>query len=100
MRKAAFLMMAMVMLASCRAANLYYVTPPGPPEYQLGWQDGCDTGISAQSGVFSQLLFGFKKRPEMTGSTTYTGAWNDGFTYCRFATAAEPSGNWLSGTIN
>ena len=34
-------------LAGCRPLWLQTVDPTGPPEYQLGWEDGCDTGLSA-----------------------------------------------------
>lgn len=83
--KFALLLLAGVTLTNCRPPDLYYVEPSGPPEYQLGWQDGCDTGISAQGGIMYKSLFGFKKRPEMGNNELYKQAWNEGFTYCRFS---------------
>ena len=77
-----------MLLVSCRPLDLYYVTPSGPPEYQLGWQDGCDTGLSAQGGFVYKMLYGFRKRPEMGNNELYKQAWNEGFTYCRFSIAA------------
>ena len=77
------------LLASCRPMDLYYVTPSGPPEYQLGWQDGCDTGLSAQGGFIYKMMYGFRKRPEMGNNELYKQAWNEGFTYCRFSIAAQ-----------
>lgn len=73
-----------VLLGACRPAALYWVKPEGPAEYQLGWQDGCDTGISAQSDLFFKAMYGFKKRPEMGANDLYKQGWNEGFTYCRF----------------
>lgn len=81
-------------VAACRPAPLYYVEPSGPTEYQLGWQDGCDTGLSAQGGIFYQALYGFKKRPEMGNNELYKQAWNEGFTYCRFSYSAMQEGKW------
>lgn len=81
-------------VAACRPAPLYYVEPSGPTEYQLGWQDGCDTGLSAQGGIFYQALYGFKKRPEMGNNELYKQAWNEGFTYCRFTYASMQDGKW------
>lgn len=75
-------------LASCRPVMLYYVAPDGPPEYQLGWQDGCDSGLSAQGDWTYKAMYGFKKRPEMAESETYKQGWGEGFTYCRFSLAA------------
>lgn len=79
----------MLATASCRPANLYYVEPSGPREYQLGWQDGCDTGLSAQGTFLYKLMYGFRKRPEFGNNETYKTAWNEGFSYCRFSVSAS-----------
>ncbi|TAE82361.1 MAG: hypothetical protein EAZ74_02380 [Alphaproteobacteria bacterium] len=71
------------LVASCRPAPLYYVEPQGPPEYQLGWQDGCDTGISSKSGFLYKIMYGFRKRPEFGNNELYKIAWNEGHTYCQ-----------------
>lgn len=78
-----------IVLASCRPANLFYVTPAGPREYQLGWQDGCDTGLSAYGTFLYKILYGFKKRPEFGNNEVYKTAWNEGFSYCRFSIASS-----------
>jgi hypothetical protein len=81
-----FLLIASLLLvAGCRPFWINFVSPPGPPEYQLGWQDGCDTGLSAEGGWDYKLMYGFKKRPEMAASDQYKSGWNDGFSYCRFS---------------
>ncbi len=89
MKNIVFSIIALAALNACRPPDLYYAEPAGPPEYQLGWQDGCDTGISAQGGVFYKMAFGFKKRPEMGNNELYKQAWNEGFSYCRFTMAAH-----------
>lgn len=89
-RTIAFITIALL-ASACRPLDLYYVDPSGPSEYQLGWQDGCDTGLSAQGGFIYKMLYGFKKRPEMGNNELYKQAWNEGFTYCRFSYAAIPS---------
>lgn len=78
-------------LAACRPGDLYFTAPSGPPEYQLGWEDGCDTGLSAEGSPLYKMVYGFKKRPEMGNNELYKQAWNEGFTYCRF-TAANKTG--------
>ncbi len=87
--RAILIIMSGLSLASCRPLNLYYVAPSGPPEYQLGWQDGCDTGLSSEGSTLFKVLYGFKKRPEMGNNEMYKQAWNEGFTYCRFALASD-----------
>lgn len=76
-------------LASCRPFMLNYISPEGPPEYQLGWQDGCDSGLSAEGDYIYKTMYGFKKRPEMAENETYKQGWGEGFTYCRFSLAAS-----------
>lgn len=79
-----------LLATSCRPAELYLTQPSGPPEYRLGWEDGCDTGLSAQGGPLYKMMYGFKKRPEMGNNELYKQAWNEGFTYCRFTAGVEP----------
>jgi hypothetical protein len=80
--------LALLAFSGCRPYMLYAVEPEGPAEYQLGWQDGCDTGLSAESPLFYKMMYGFKKRPEMGANDLYKQGWNEGFTYCRFSLAS------------
>lgn len=91
-----FLFTAIVLvLGACRPFYLQTVDPTGPPEYQLGWEDGCDTGISAYGAYYYQLMYGFKKRPEMSTNDQYKQGWNEGFTYCRFQMdLSNTPGDW------
>lgn len=89
-RKTLLILSLVPLVAACRPPTLYMVEPAGPPEYQLGWEDGCDTGLSAQGTWLYRTMFGFKKRPEMGENDQYKQGWNEGFTYCRFALAAPP----------
>ena len=81
-----------LLVSSCRPFSLYTIEPEGPAEYQLGWQDGCDSGMSAYSPLFYKLMYGFKKRPEMGANDLYKQGWNEGFTYCRFSLDAAEKG--------
>lgn len=76
---------ALLTLPACRPTSLYFVDPPGPPEYKLGWEDGCDSGVAASGGAVAKAAYGFKKRPELGDNDLYKTAWNEGFTYCRFS---------------
>lgn len=85
-----------LMAVSCRPLPLQLSAPSGPPEYRLGWEDGCDSGISAEDGgFFYRMSLGFKKRPEMAGEDMYKAGWNEGFSYCRFSFSAIKS-SWSS----
>lgn len=76
-------------LGGCRPLTLQTINPAGPPEYKLGWEDGCDSGLSAEGSWEYKLMYGFKKRPEMAANDQYKQGWNEGFTYCRFALASS-----------
>ena len=89
MKKTILLLLAASTLASCRPMWLQSVDPAGPPEYQLGWEDGCDSGMSAQGGWYYKMMYGFKKRVERAASDQYKQGWNEGFTYCRFSLASS-----------
>ena len=92
------LMILSLLLAAtaCRPLSLYMVNPQGPPEYKLGWEDGCDSGLSAQGGMVAKAAYGFKKRPEFLENGTYNGAWNEGFTYCRFSLDPVDKSQWFN----
>lgn len=86
----------LLVTASCRPLSLYFVQPAGPPEYKLGWEDGCDSGLSAQAGGVAKAAYGFKKRPEFFDNSVYTSAWNEGFTYCRFSLDPVDKSQWFN----
>ena len=89
MKKIIFLLLALAAVASCRPWMLYFEKPPGTPEYQLGWQDGCDSGLAAEGSIIYKQMYGFKKRPELADDSMYKLGWNEGFTYCRFFLASQ-----------
>jgi hypothetical protein len=89
LRKTVLLLFALVLVSSCRPISIWFASPDGPPEYKLGWEDGCDTGLSAQGTYIYRAIYGFKKRPEMADNDQYKAGWNEGYSYCRFAMASE-----------
>lgn len=91
MKKLLLLASAPLLLISCRPMWLNTVDPDAgaPPEYRLGWEDGCDSGLSAQGGWYYKMMYGFKKRVELARNDEYKQGWNEGFTYCRFSLATS-----------
>ncbi len=94
MKKVAVELLALSALCGCRPLLLQTVDPGGPPEYRLGWEDGCDSGLSAEGGWEYKIMYGFKKRAEMAANDQYKQGWNEGFTYCRFSLAAQTKGDF------
>lgn len=89
MKKIIAIALLTLIVTGCRPSGLLFTNPQGPPEYKLGWEDGCDSGVSAEGNWMDKLAYGFKKRPEMAANDQYKQAWNEGFTYCRFSYAAS-----------
>lgn len=96
-RSIALCLVAVLAFSGCRPLSLQFIEPEGPREYQLGWQDGCDTGLSADDAYFYKAMYGFKKRPEMGANDLYKQGWNEGFTYCRFSSGALSGGGDILG---
>ena len=94
MKKTWLIAGALLALGGCRPLLLQTVDPGGPPEYQLGWEDGCDSGLSAEGDWTYKIMYGFKKRAEMSANDQYKQGWNEGFTYCRFSLAAQGKGDF------
>jgi hypothetical protein len=63
-------------------------TPPaGPHNYQQGWKDGCETGISSTNNA-TQLLLGthrFTIDPGLRNDPLYNKAWRYGFNHCGYS---------------
>lgn len=58
--------------------------PPGPPEYQKGWKDGCESGLSAYGGQVEKFLkvHKLKRDPTLQDNKMYYQVWKDAFLYC------------------
>lgn len=54
-----------------------------PPEWKLGWQHGCESGLSAYGNNYYKTLYKFKQDVSMIKNEYYFKAWNDGFNFCR-----------------
>ena len=61
------------------------LTPPaGPPEYEQGWTDGCESGMNAYSGGIYKALkvFELRQDPQLRNNKMYYQVWKDAFLYC------------------
>ena len=94
MRNAILSLILITAIAGCRPLSLYGIKPQGTPEYKLGWEDGCDTGLGSVAGGINKYAFGFRKRPEFASNELYNTAWNEGFSYCRWSNDAVDKSGW------
>ncbi len=61
------------------------LTPPaGPPEYEQGWSDGCESGLNAYMHNFYKFmrLHDFKQDAKLRNNKMYYQAWQDSYVYC------------------
>lgn len=56
--------------------------PPGPPIYQQGWLDGCESGFSGYANNFDKFWHKFKQDPELAQNSVYYRIWKDAYAYC------------------
>lgn len=74
-----------------KPASLSMQPPPGSPEYQQGYVDGCNSGWKAYSTQFNKVWGSFKQDPNLVLNPTYYRVWKDAYAYC--AAYANSVGN-------
>jgi len=69
---------------SWEPVSLNLTPPPGPPEYQKGWSDGCESGSNAYSSTVYKTFKAFEYRFDvsMRNNKVYYQVWKDAFLYC------------------
>ncbi len=67
-----------------KPASLDLTPPPGPPEYEQGWSDGCESGMNAYAHDFYKSLrvFDLRLDPVLRQNRMYYQVWKDAFLYC------------------
>lgn len=54
-----------------------------PPLYIKGWQEGCETGISANTNSVAKFRYKFQQDASLVMNDTYYRGWKDSFDYCQ-----------------
>ncbi len=95
-------LLSVMFLVSCAAAvsPSYDMTvsyqEDAPDEWKLGWQHGCESGLSVYGNNYYKTLYKFKQDVSMLKNEYYFKSWNDSFNYCRSAINRRLSGDTLS----
>lgn len=66
--------------------KLFKMVPPGPPEFQQGFLDGCQTGLSTGfANDYYKTFYKFTKDIDMVQNKVglYTRTWSAAMIYCR-----------------
>ena len=53
------------------AWTLNMTPPPGEPDYQQGWSDGCESGISGYGNQFYKNFYDWKQDPSKVTNPVY-----------------------------
>lgn len=85
-------------LGWAKPSSLLMKTPPaGPPEYQQGYIDGCETGYSGYGNQFNKQFHTWKQDPILAQNQVYYQVWKDAYAYCALygmMTDEHGLGNW------
>lgn len=65
------------------AQKLLMEGPQGSNEFQEGWRDGCETGISVTANTFIRHFYTFKQNSSLARNSDYYTAWKTAYTYCQ-----------------
>lgn len=71
--------------------------PPGPPIYQQGFKDGCESGYSGYGSSGQKLFWKWKQDPRLVENKVYYQIWKDAYGYCALYAMMESEhglGNW------
>ncbi len=55
----------------------------GSAEYEKGWKQGCESGLSGMTNSFYQSFYVFKQDNSMLTNEVYYKAWKDSYDYCK-----------------
>lgn len=54
-----------------------------PPTYKVGWQDGCESGLTVKSNDLYRTFYRLKQNTDLIHDPYYYNAWKSSFDYCR-----------------
>ena len=91
------LLLLMILLGGCqsqsgwfdysRPASMNITPPPGTPEFQQGWSDGCRAAIASINTDMNLMLASHKYKIDgqlWAQSKRYKTAWKDAHYYCAY----------------
>lgn len=80
------LFITILMLSACdptKPVSLDTTPPPGPPEYEQGFRDGCESGMSGYGTPFYKTFHRARQDPILAQNPVYYQIWKDAYAYCR-----------------
>lgn len=66
------------------AGSIFTHMPDNAPKnYQMGWKDGCESGMTIVTNSFYHSFYAFKIQENLVEDEIYYKAWKDAAEYCR-----------------
>ena len=62
--------------------SLDFTPPPGPPEFQQGFRDGCESGFKGYSQHYNKIWWKFRQDPDLRNNPVYYKIWKDAYSHC------------------
>lgn len=79
-----FIIVVFLVIASCAPVPAGLTkSPPGPPDFVNGYNDGCESGLAAFGNSYYKMFYKFKKRFNPVYDELYQNGWEKGYQYCR-----------------
>ncbi len=82
----ALLVSFIVTVTACdptKPVSLDTTPPPGPPEYQQGFKDGCESGMAGYGSPFYKTFHKARQDGVLAQNPVYYQIWKDAYAYCR-----------------
>jgi hypothetical protein len=78
----------MVLVSGCSrkwllAPEMFRPPDDAPEAYKLGWDHGCESGLSAYGNNLYKTFYSFQQDVSLMKDVMYSKAWLDSFNYCR-----------------
>ena len=63
--------------------DLFEDSPPGPEKFQLGWKDGCHSGISVTGTSHQRQFYHYKQDSALATDSEYYTGWKIAYDFCQ-----------------
>ena len=63
--------------------DLFEDSPPGPEKFQLGWKDGCHSGISVTGNTNHRQFYHYKQDSALATDSEYYTGWKIAYDFCQ-----------------
>jgi hypothetical protein len=82
-----FLTISLLILGGCTQTGpwplLMSNKVEGSPEFQAGWEHGCESGFATYGTAIYKMAYSFKQEYSMMDNRDYDVAWHEAFDFCR-----------------